>query len=608
MPEWRVLTNTLKNKEKITPLLGAGGSCQLLEDNLATSKNIIGVLLTDATQALVNQYSLDPSLLIIADRDLESVDIVLPDNLTLTHWRQACGILTKLALQKIELQQQQRLNHDLTNIGIALSAEKELPRLLNMIVKEGRKLANCEAASLYLVDHKETDKPVLKFMLFQNEKLDVPFKEKRYPLDHHSMAGHTALTGKILNIPDVYNIKPSEPYVFDDGFDKAYQYRTREVLTLPMKNRSDEIIGILQFLNLKNESKQFKPFDNETCERLLALASQSAVAIDNSLLIENIRDLFEGFVSAAVNAIEARDPITSGHSFRVAEYTCGIAEKLEHHPSLNQQTLSVQAMRELRYAALLHDFGKVGVREHILQKAKKLSPIEIEMIRLRLSWFQQKLKAEFYQFAYQNTLTNDKQAKSLIEQQHESYKQQCEQIELYLNIVEEANEPSILHSDHYSELKKLKDFKVFMGDEEQFLLSDQEFLSLSVTRGSLTEGERQEIQSHVNHTFDFLKRIPWTKDLQNIPFIASAHHEKLDGSGYPFGLTEKDIPIQTRMMTIADIYDALTASDRPYKSALSQDRALSILTNEANEGKLDSQLVQLFIDAGIYKYTAQVTG
>lgn len=601
MPEWRVLTNTLKNKEKITPLLGAGGSCQLLEDSLVSSKNTIGVLLTNATQALVNQYSLDPSLLIIADKELESVDIVLPENLTLTHWRQACGILTKLALQKIELQQQQRLNHDLTNIGIALSAEKELPRLLNMIVEEGRKLANCEAASLYLVDHKETDKPVLKFMLFQNEKLDVPFKEKRYPLDHRSMAGHTALTGKILNIPDVYNIKPTEPYVFDDGFDKAYQYRTREVLTIPMKNRSDEIIGILQFLNLKNESKQFKSFDSETCERLLALASQSAVAIDNSLLIENIRDLFEGFVSAAVNAIEARDPITSGHSFRVAEYTCGIAEKLERHPSLNQQALTVQAMRELRYAALLHDFGKVGVREHILQKAKKLSPIEIEMIRLRLSWFQQKLKADFYQFAYQNTLSNSQQANDLIEQQHESYKQQCKQIELYLNIVEEANEPSILGSDHYSQLKKLKDFKVSLGDEEQFLLSDQEFLSLSVTRGSLTEGERQEIQSHVNHTFDFLKRIPWTKDLQNIPFIASAHHEKLDGSGYPFGLTEKDIPIQTRMMTIADIYDALTASDRPYKSALSQDRALSILTNEANEGKLDSELVQLFIDAGIYK-------
>ncbi len=583
------------------PLLSAEQMCILMDHQTRDLRNVAAIFIDSDADFLPDLNELDFDGLIFTTKDHPKSDSTFSSDFSQAQLKKAIQLIKKFARQQDALVQQQELNQEMTQIGIALSSEKELSNLLTMVLEEGRKLAQCEAASLYLVDKSDKDEPCLKFMLFQNEKLDVPFEEKRYPLNPSSMAGYVALTGESLNIFDVYQIEEDAPYSFDDAFDRLYDYRTREVLTIPMKNHSDETIGILQLLNRKNPEQQGKQFDPQTCDLVTALASQSAVAIDNSLLIENIRELFEGFVSAAVTAIEARDPITSGHSFRVADYSCLLAEKLEHHPTLREQRLSIVDMRELRYAALLHDFGKVGVREHVLQKAKKLNPFELELIRARLKWFRQKLKADFYHMAFECQKEGKPEFKSWYDEHYEKHNEHLGQLDVYLSIIEEANEPSILHQDHFDKLVRLKDLKFESDGNVQELITEQEFLSLSVTRGSLTDAEREEIQSHVNHTFEFLRRIPWTQDLQNVPNIASAHHEKLDGSGYPFGLTADDIPIQTRMMTIADIFDALTAADRPYKAAMPHDRALDILLGDAKGGKLDRRLVDLFIESKAYQ-------
>jgi HD-GYP domain-containing protein (c-di-GMP phosphodiesterase class II) len=478
-----------------------------------------------------------------------------------------------------ELARQVEQKHEITQIGISLTAEKELPRLLNKILSEGRKLSRCEAASLFLSEPGEGG-PNLRFKLFQNIALPISLPEKTFPLNANSIAGYVALTGEVINAGDVYALSPDLPYHFDPSFDRAHGYRTRELICLPMCNPRGEIMGVLQFLNVLEPELQGQAFDRDTVELLLALASQAAVAIDNSVLLENIRELFEGFVAASVMAIESRDPVTSGHSFRVADYTCGLAEILDRAPELRlrELALSRSQMRELRYAALLHDFGKVGVREHVLQKAKKLLPERMELIRLRIQLLKERILRDFAE--HHPDCPHCRHGPSL--EDRAELAARVEELDAYWALIEQANEPSVLHRDDQDRLVRVREFRVPQGlGLDGGLLEEDEFLALSVTRGSLTHDERREIESHVVHTYAFLRKIPWTKDLRLVPEIAAAHHEKLDGTGYPFSLAGDSVPVQSRMMTISDIYDALTARDRPYKSAVPVAKALDILGDEA---------------------------
>ncbi len=555
--------------------------------------------------------------IILSNRNDIEADVVIPAlwpinptvkaiNLALKYWH---SLIHQQFLQS-ELDSRKSEKRNLSKIGIALSAEKDLGCLLEMVLTYGRKLSACEGASLFLVDKSDKKNPMLCFRLAQNETVELNFEEKSFPLSKQSLAGYVALTGEVLNIKDAYEIDPTAPYHFDSSFDKAADYRTRELLVLPMQNHEGEIIGILQFLNRKDElqvnnRRRFVAFGEEMTETLMALASQAAVAIDNSLLLENIHNLFEGFVSASVKAIESRDPVTSGHSFRVAELTIGLAEILPRsgdHQYKNKQ-FSSDEIRELRYAALLHDFGKVGVREHVLLKAKKLDDTRLEILKFRIMWLKERLQKDFYQKICEYQSISDRNI-FVQQQQHlqEVLNKELEKLEHFHQVIEESNQPSILDEDTHEHLEHLSCYQVkdapWTGDS---LISNDDFLALSVKRGSLTEEERFEIQSHVSNTLDYLLQIPWTTELKNIPHIASAHHEKINGKGYPRGLKGSEIPVQSRIMTVADIYDALTARDRPYKSSLPNQTALDILHKEAKQGLLDQDLVNIFTDAKIYQ-------
>ena len=542
----------------------------------------------------------------------QQADFLLPPGFSpgyLQHvLKQACCQLelchqNRLFLQQMQHEQQQLKR--LTDIGLALSAEHDHQTLLQRILTEARRLGQCDAASIFLVDE-SADETQLVFKLTQNDSLAIDFQEQHFPLDNTSLAGHSVLSGDILNIEDVYQLADGDALCFNKEFDQQTGYRTRSMLVIPMRTHDDRIVGVIQFINRKKQARPLRDaddtermtlaFDAPLQALLQAMTSQAAVAIENNSLIERINQLFEGFVSASVRAIEQRDPTTSGHSFRVAELTTALAEGAtqQQQGRLQRVNFTTAELKELRYAALLHDFGKVGVREHVLVKAKKLTPMEYLRFQYRLALQQEAINKRFLE--RQLALARQHKLSSAAEEQlQQEQRQALQQLDVIRQAVEQANEPSVLAADTFEHLQALKE-TVFpdLNGQQTPLLQEQEFLALAVKKGSLTEHERSEIESHVTHTIHFLQTIPWTPELAAIPAIAGAHHEKLDGSGYPRQLLAQDIPVGAKMMTICDIFDALTATDRPYKPALPVSRALDILGFEAKDGKIDPHLYQLF--------------
>src|SRR5213083_1251419 len=516
-----------------------------------------------------------------------------------------------------EAAQRAREIGELTRIGVALGTERDIKTLLELILTQSRRITQSDAGSLYLVELNEQGAKRLRFRLAQTlSKPEAPFVEYTIPVDRTSLAGYAAVTGEPLVIDDAYFLPPDVEYSINRSFDERHGYRTKSMLVIPMKDHKEEVIGVLQLINRKrvfeavlatptDVEREVVPFSKRTVELVTALAGQAAVSIENSRLYEDIERLFEGFVKAAVLAIEQRDPTTFGHSGRVAEYTVRLAEVVDRAADGPYRLVKFtpEQLKEIRYAGLLHDFGKVGVREQVLVKAKKLYPHQLALIRQRHAFVRRTCERDFWQRRAEFLETHGK--KGYEARRHEleaALEGQLTDLDRFLSVVLEANEPSLLPEASRNDLEELAQRTYADPDGEfQPLLSDEEVRYLTIPKGSLDEQERQEIESHVTHTYNFLQRIPWTRELQQIPLIAYGHHEKMDGHGYPRRVTGDAIPIQTRMMTISDIYDALTAQDRPYKKAVSTDRALDILTTEVNEGQLDADLFKLFIEGKVFQ-------
>lgn len=495
-------------------------------------------------------------------------------------------------------------------IGRALASEKDLDTLFDLILTQARHLTGADGSSIYTRDSEGN----LYFRLFQNASTQATSNAQMTLVGDYSIAGYIARSGEIVNVDDAYEIPEDAPYKFNPASDKSLNYRTRSILTLPLTNKGDEVVGVLQLINRKVDfdqrlsskedfEKKVFPFGSGTIEIAKALAGQAGVALENSILYEDIEKLFEGFIRASVQAIEARDPTTAGHSFRVAEFTERLGKAVDRSDlqSVKGIEFSRDQMREIRYAALLHDFGKVGVRENVLVKANKLYEHELKYIEQRFQYARSSIGRHAYREILDLYEADELSADELkgrrleIEQMltREDSKLKC-----FLDAVLTANRPSVLHENASEELKIVRQYRFpDHAGESVELLKEFEFANLSLSKGSLSPEEREQIESHVSHTFEFLRLIPWTRNLAALPNIAFAHHEKLDGTGYPRGLPAEEIPVQSRIMTIADIYDALTAPDRPYKKALPVERALDILAEEAKAGKIDTDLYQIFIDA-----------
>ncbi len=524
----------------------------------------------------------------------------------------------KLRADQLERQLSDRTQElrQLSEVGIALSAERDHSVLLTTILSKARELSRSDAGSLYLLDEDEGQK-VLRWKLAQNDSIDVmSFEEKVLPITRRSLAGNVALTGETLVIDDAYNLPASVEYTINRSFDEENHYLTRSLLVFPMTNHVGERIGVLQLINRKRAGaarrltattvpNEVVPFDQETVELMRALAGQAAVAVENNILYESIERLFEGFVTAAVTAIEQRDPTTSGHSFRVADLTVELAKTVDRIDAGQYRDVhfTPDQVREIRYASLLHDFGKVGVREQVLVKEKKLYPMQLETIRGRFDFAMKTVESDAYRRKLDYLLKFGRDGFEDFERRLDAESaEQIERLRKDFTVVAQSNEPTVLPEGDFQYLQQLstREFNDMRG-ERRPLVHPEEARILSIRKGNLDPAERTEIESHVTHTFHFLQKIPWTRDLVSVPNIAYAHHEKLNGRGYPRKLTAVEIPIQSRMMTVSDIYDALTASDRPYKRAITTDRALDILKMEVNDGLLDASLVNVFVEAKVYE-------
>lgn len=508
---------------------------------------------------------------------------------------------------------------ELIEIARSLTTERDLDKLLPLILEKARFVTGADAGSIYVIEGDDADitRRTLRFKTSQNDSIEYGSREFTLPISNRSITGSVALSKHLLNIPDVYELPPGTPYGFDRSFDQRMGYRSKSMLVAPMVSAQGEIIGVLQLINRKKDPRQklrqpsdveeqVLSFDERSEELLTSLAAQAGIALENAILYAEINRIFAGFVTASVEAIEQRDPTTSGHSRRVATLTVGLANVVDREVTgpYKDVQFSQNDLREVEIASLLHDFGKIGVREEVLIKAKKLFGWQLESIRRRLDFAAKAHEADVLSRRCRVIERGgSRQEVEALDQELEARRQE---LAAAWNAIIAANEPTVLKAGDFRVIEDIarQTYTDLNGDVHP-LLNPEEIASLSINRGSLTAREIDEIRSHVVHTRSFLSQIPWGRAFRRIPEIAGCHHEKLNGSGYPNRLKAEEIPLQSKLMSISDIFDALTASDRPYKRAVPVDRACDILGYEVKDGALDAELVRLFIEARVWERLAE---
>ncbi len=503
----------------------------------------------------------------------------------------------------------------LSQIGIALSAEKDINKLLEMIVDEAMIFTKADAGTLYVVDE---EAHCLRFEILKNRTLNIhkggassePVELPPVPLEIDgapnltNVSSQAALTGEIINIPDVY-----EAIGFDFTGPKKYDqqtgYRSKSMLVIPMRNHRNEIIGILQLLNAGDPvTGEVIPFPKEFENTIISLASQAAVALENARLIKELQELLDAFIRSIATAIDEKSPYTAGHIRRVTELTMMIAHKINETESgvYRDRIFSDDELEELRIAAWLHDVGKITTPEYVVDKAQKLQTIfdRIELVRTRFTLIRE-LKEKENLRARLQLLESGKATPAALDALKDQLQTELADLDADINFINTCNTASEFVSDE--KLEKLKQIaqKTFsVNGETQPYLTEDELENLSIRRGTLTAAERKIIENHALVSIKILEKLPFPKKLSKVPEYAGGHHEKLDGSGYPFGLTAEQLSLQTRIMAVADIFEALTAKDRPYKKPMKLSTAISILEKMSDANHIDSNIYKLFIDSGLY--------
>ncbi len=500
---------------------------------------------------------------------------------------------------------------ELTTLGKALGSDKDIRALLEMILSIAGRFTRADGGTLYLVDHARQS---LVFNVIQNKSLGMTETKKTInlpgvPLYHRdgspnysNVSAYVFHTGKIVNIKDVYRTKK---FQFDGTrkFDETLNYKSRSMVVIPMTNHEDEIIGILQLINsIDPFTGMITSFTREDQEKAAALASQASVILTQQSLILEMKTLFEAFITAIAVSIDEKSKHTGGHIQRVTELSLMIAEKINQDQTLFSGTcLTDDQMDELRIAALMHDTGKITTPEHIIGKSSRLETVcdRIDLIRTRWELFKthQKLDAAQKKLALldqtprQNAFLDidracDEQIK-LLENEFKTL--------AAVNSSKKSLDPSSM-----AQLEAINEKKqLIFGKSVPYLLTD-EFENLCILNGTLSPKERDIINNHAVLTQKILGKLPWPKKLVNIPSIAGAHHEKLDGSGYPLHLDRDDLNIQARILAIADIFEALSARDRPYKDPMILSRAVQILEEMGEKGLVDKDIVHLFFSSGTH--------
>ncbi len=499
----------------------------------------------------------------------------------------------------------QRLEQ-LNAIGASLSAERDIDRLLEAILAAAKAIPRADGGTLYRV----TEERTLRFEIVRTSSLryylggstgnPVPF----YPIqlyrdgkpNHSMVAAHAALTGETINIADAYTVEGFD-FTGTRAFDAKTGYRSKSFLTVPMRNHEGESIGVLQLINAQDprtgEIVAFSASDQRLAE---SLASQAAIALTNRLLINQLEQLFESFINLINTAIDEKSPYTGGHCQRVPVLTMLLAEAVNetNEGPLADFRMSDKDRYELKIAGLLHDCGKVTTPVHVVDKATKLETIydRIHLIDTRFEVLKRDLEIERLKGA-------------LDEMQLRRRLRELEDDRRFLHACNIGSER--MSDEDVTRVKRIAAirWRDMTGHEANFL-SDDEVRNLTIRSGTLTEDERKVINHHIVATIRMLEALPWPKHLANVPEYAGGHHERMDGKGYPKGLKREQMSVQARCMGIADIFEALTAKDRPYKKGKTLSESLEILGRMKESGHIDPELFDIFVGKKVYRRYAEM--
>ena len=508
---------------------------------------------------------------------------------------------------------------NMSAIGLALSKEKDMDKLLEMILLEAKRISNADGGTLYMM----TDDQRLKFSIMITDSLnihmggtsgkEIPFYPVKLYMDDGQqnktmIAANAGLTGDTINIPDAYKAKGFD-FAGTKAFDEKTGYRSKSFLTVPLKNHEDEIIGVLQLLNAQDiKTKEVIPFSDSVQKSVEALSSQAAVAITNKNLIKDLEVLFESFIKLIASAIDAKSPYTGGHCSRVPEITMMLAEsvnEINDGPFAGIQ-FTDKEMYELKIAAWLHDCGKVATPEAVVDKGTKLETIYDRIHTVATRFEVLKRDEEIKYLKKQLKIQKDdslieNQKKEALKKARTLYLKRIKQQEDDKSFIEESNiGGEFMSQDRKDRVNKIASYRWKDNGSPKPFFSKDEIYNLCISRGTLTPEERKIINDHIVVTIDMLEQLPYPKHLRNVPEFAGGHHEKLDGTGYPKGLNHSEMSVQAKIMAIADIFEALTARDRPYKKGKTLSQAMRILGFMKNDAHIDTELFEVFVQEKIY--------
>ncbi len=504
----------------------------------------------------------------------------------------------------------------LNEIGIALSAEKNMDSLLERILINAKKLTGADGGTLYLYNAKTQS---LEFRIVRTDSLGIklggetgaPINANFRPLplyledgtpNEQMIAAYAAIHKEIINIEDAYTVTHFD-FSGTRKFDESTGYRSKSFLTIPMTNHENDIMAVLQLLNkVEEESGEVIPFSQQDQKLAESLASQAAVALTNQGLIDEMQNLFDAFIKLIATAIDEKSPHTGNHCRRVPEATMMIAEVAHQSGDdyFKEFAMDSADRYELKVASWLHDCGKITTPVHVVEKATKLETIHdrIELVAARFEILRRDLEISMLKQRIKALEKGDTDHTSIIS----NYEKLAQSLAEDLSYVKNCNKGGEFMADEQvARIESLSKLSwTDMEGKQQPLISDEECYNLTIRRGTITAEEREIINNHMTLTIRMLEQLPFPKHLRNVPEYAGGHHERMDGKGYPRGLTRDQMSIPARIMAVADVFEALTSSDRPYKKAMPLSQTLTIMGRMVEDNHLDPDIFRLFVDSRVY--------
>jgi len=508
----------------------------------------------------------------------------------------------------------------LADIGLALSSEGDMNKLLEMIVDAARDLSQADAGTLYIID---SETKTLRFEILQNDTMGtrmggtsgdkitlppVPIEVGGKP-NYTNVSSYVAISGETVNIADVYEAEGFD-FTGPRKYDEATGYRSQSMLVIPMRNHENDIIGVLQLLNAKDvDTGEVVAFSSDYVDLIGSLASQAAVALTNAQLVQDLKNLLYSFIKSIAAAIDEKSPYTAGHIDRVVTLTMMIAEEVNACDSglFEDINFTEDELEELKLAAWMHDVGKITTPEYVVDKHTKLETIydRIELVETRFDMIEQIMRRNHIEKKLHIVQLGEKDPKTL-EEMDLHLEQNVAKLKEDKAFVANCNVPGeYIDDEKIKRIAEIASRKYEIEGKAHYYLTADEAANLSIRKGSLTKKERKIIENHALVTKKMLSELPFPKKLSRVPEFASGHHEKLDGSGYPSGLTSEELSLQARIMAIADIFEALTAKDRPYKEPMKLSQALKILDIMKREGHIDPELYNLFMRTAVFSKYAK---